>query len=376
MRFNSHPRVSTRVSRSIQNPFLQTSKDTMPVFPHVEPDTRMSTAARVFKAVFLYLFDLGMTSFLVPRGVPLNIRLATMIFIRLGAICSTGYVNFALVTTLKADRGVVEPSQLTMTTAQILGLPEVKCGRAKREITAGWEEFLLKMAAKDEVEQLQVDGILQLNQTKNMQLDEGDHVKRKTEEVKNFSTFLPKSLKLDDDLHLSEPMTEEAKPNLSSTLLPTDSSKLTDSLVDIFTEYFDLNQNYTGVDQEMEEMDFGEGSHINLLDKEIPDGSKVTDGVKEGNKSKAEKKQQQQEEPSKASRKGRGRKKVVELKCRSYFSRRDLLMVASGILLVLLLTCFMLGLGALVAWINSPQEGPQNPERNEVIRLEERETVV
>ena len=232
---------------------------------------------------------------------------------------------------------------------------------------------MLKMAAEDEVEQLQVDGILQLNQTENMQLDEDDHVKRKTEEVKNFSTFLPKSLKLDDGLHLSEPMTEEAKPNLSSTLLPTDSSKLTDSLVDIFTEYFDLNQNYTGVDQEM---DFGEGSHINLLDKEIPDGSKVTDGVKEGNKSKAEKKQQQQEEQSKASRKGRGRKKVVELKCRSYFSRRDLLMVASGILLVLLLTCFMLGLGALVAWINSPQEGPQNPERNEVIRMEERESVV
>ena len=344
----------------------------MPVFPHVEPDTRMSTAARVFKAVFLYLFDLGMTSFLVPRGVPLNIRLATMIFIRLGAICSTGYVNFALVTTLKADRGVVEPSQLTMTTAQILGLPEVKCGRAKREITAGWEEFLLKMAAKDEVEQLQVDGFLQQNQTEDMQLDKGDQVKRKTEEVKNFSTFLPKSLKLDDDLHQSEPMTEEAKPNLSSTLLPTDSSKLTDSLVDIFTEYFDLNQNYTGVDQEM---DFGEGSHINLLDKEIPEGSKVTEGVKEGNKSKAEKKQQQQEEQSKASRKGRGRKKV-ELKCRSYFSRRDLLMVASGILLVLLLTCFMLGLGALVAWINSPQEGSQNSERNEVIRLEERETVV
>ena len=357
----------------------------MPVFPHVEPNTRMSTAAKVFKAVFLYLFDLGMTSFLVPRGVPLNIRLATMIFIRLGAICSTGYVNFALVTTLKADRGVVEPSKLTMTTAQILGLPEVRCGRAKREITAGWEEFLLKMAAEDEVEQLQVDGILQLNQTENMQLDEDDHVKRKTEEVKNFSTFLPKSLKLDDDLHQSEPETTKVRHN-TSALHPTDSRKLTDNLIDIFTEYFDLEQNYTFTDPEM---DFEEGFQVDLLDREFPEGSEennngmekkqpdpeVSEGVKEDYKSQDKKEEQQQVKRPKPSRKEKGRKRM-ELKCRSYFSRRDLLVVATGIMLVFLMTCFLLALGAVVGWFRSLKKAPRTSERDELNRMEEMESVV
>ena len=385
MRFNSHPRVSTQVSRSIQNTFLQTSRDIMPVFPHVEPNTRMSTAAKVFKAVFLYLFDLGMTSFLVPRGVPLNIRLATMIFIRLGAICSTGYVNFALVTTLKADRGVVEPSKLTMTTAQILGLPEVRCGRAKREITAGWEEFLLKMAAEDEVEQLQVDGILQLNQTENMQLDEDDHVKRKTEEVKNFSTFLPKSLKLDDDLHQSEPETTKVRHN-TSALHPTDSRKLTDNLIDIFTEYFDLEQNYTFTDPEM---DFEEGFQVDLLDREFPEGDEennkgmekkqpvpeVSGGVKGNYKNQDKKEEQQQVKRPKPSRKEKGRKRM-ELKCRSYFSRRDLLVVATGIMLVFLMTCFLLALGAVVGWFRSLKKAPRTSERDEPNRMEEMESVV
>jgi len=64
----------------------------------------------------------------------------------------TGYVNYALVLTLQADRGVVEPSSITLTTAQLLGLPQgCSDDRVKRDIGAGWQEFLNKMAQEEAV---------------------------------------------------------------------------------------------------------------------------------------------------------------------------------------------------------------------------------
>ena len=78
------------------------------------------SSARWERSRKLYLFDLQLFLWILPRGVKMTIRLATMIFLRLGLITSTAYVNFALVSTIKADRGMIEPNTLTMSTSKII----------------------------------------------------------------------------------------------------------------------------------------------------------------------------------------------------------------------------------------------------------------
>ena len=199
----------------------------MPVFPHVEPNENMSKAARVFKALFTYTFDLLMFIYLVPRGTQLTIKLCSMIFLKMTAFCGTGYVNYALVMTLKADRGVVEQNQMTLTTAEILGLPENECGRSKREVTAGWEEFLLKMAGKED-------------QTgKEAVIDTNDAL---VHDIFDHSEFLPSNnSSLTTALDKNNTDTEKAGAVQTN---PSMDSQFIDDTLQIFINYLDLD-NFT-----------------------------------------------------------------------------------------------------------------------------------
>ena len=119
----------------------------MPVPAHVEPNPNLTRMERCSKMVFMYLFDYLLFFWIVPRGVKLTIRLASMVFLKLSALSVTIYIQYALVLTLQANKGLVPQTTLTMSTEQILGLPEdTGCHRVKRTAQSSWEDLIVQMA--------------------------------------------------------------------------------------------------------------------------------------------------------------------------------------------------------------------------------------
>ena len=140
------------------NTFKTNNYDTMPVPPHVEPNANLSKAQKIAKMVFLYLFDFLLVLYIIPRGVKLTVRLASMIFLKMTAVSLSVWIQYVLVMTLQANKGLVEPTTLTMSAERLLGLPEAPgCNnRVRREVRSTWED-LLGQIDEEEVSKIKVD---------------------------------------------------------------------------------------------------------------------------------------------------------------------------------------------------------------------------
>ena len=142
------------------NTFKTNNYDTMPVPPHVEPNANLSKVQKVAKMIFLYLFDFLLVLYIIPRGVKLTVRLASMIFLKMTAVSLSVYIQYVLVLTLQANKGLVAPTTLTMSTERLLGLPEAPgCNRVRREARSTWEDLLNQMAGEEEVSKMSMPNL-------------------------------------------------------------------------------------------------------------------------------------------------------------------------------------------------------------------------
>ena len=237
----------------------------MPVPAYVEPSSKLSKVGKVAKATFLYLFDLQLFLWILPRGVKMTIRLATMIFLRLGLITSTAYVNFALVSTIKADRGMIEPNTLTMSTSKILGIPDRDCGSHNRQKrSTGWDKMIEKMASDQPISQKTIAEKASSMEEEEMLSSLFDTTTFKTkgvrEEFSNATTALPEDYQ--DVIFSNGSFTEDSldatfTSGTSQTNSTTPSDRiLIDTVMEVLLEYFDLSEadiDYTYDEQD----DFG-----------------------------------------------------------------------------------------------------------------------
>ena len=237
----------------------------MPVPAYVEPSSKLSKVGKVAKATFLYLFDLQLFLWILPRGVKMTIRLATMIFLRLGLITSTAYVNFALVSTIKADRGMIEPNTLTMSTSKILGIPDRDCGSHNRQKrSTGWDKMIEKMASDQPISQKTIAEKASSMEEEEMLSSLFDTTTFKTkgvrEEFSNATTALPEDYQ--DVIFSNGSFTEDSldatfTSGTSQTNSTTPSDRiLIDTVLEVLLEYFDLSEadiDYTYDEQD----DFG-----------------------------------------------------------------------------------------------------------------------
>ena len=237
----------------------------MPVPAYVEPSSKLSKVGKVAKATFLYLFDLQLFLWILPRGVKMTIRLATMIFLRLGLITSTAYVNFALVSTIKADRGMIEPNTLTMSTSKILGIPDRDCGSHNRQKrSTGWDKMIEKMARDQPISQKTLAEKASSMEEEQMLSSLFDTTTSKTkgvrEEFSNATTTLPEDYQ--DVIFSNGSFPEDSldatfTSGTSQTNSTTPSDRiLIDTVMEVLLEYFDLSEadiDYTYDEQD----DFG-----------------------------------------------------------------------------------------------------------------------
>ena len=223
----------------------------MPVPAYVEPSSKLSKVGKVAKATFLYLFDLQLFLWILPRGVKMTIRLATMIFLRLGLITSTAYVNFALVSTIKADRGMIEPNTLTMSTSKILGIPDRDCGSHNRQKrSTGWDKMIEKMARDQPISQKTIAEKASSMEEEQMLSSLFDTTTSKTkgvrEEFSNATTTLPEDYQ--DVIFSNGSFTEDSldatfTSGTSQTNSTTPSDRiLIDTVLEVLLEYFDLSE--------------------------------------------------------------------------------------------------------------------------------------
>ena len=223
----------------------------MPVPAYVEPSSKLSKVGKVAKATFLYLFDLQLFLWILPRGVKMTIRLATMIFLRLGLITSTAYVNFALVSTIKADRGMIEPNTLTMSTSKILGIPDRDCGSHNRQKrSTGWDKMIEKMASDQPISQKTIAEKASSMEEEEMLSSLFDTTTFKTkgvrEEFSNATTALPEDYQ--DVIFSNGSFTEDSlDATFTSGNFQTNSTTpsdriLIDTVLEVLLEYFDLSE--------------------------------------------------------------------------------------------------------------------------------------
>jgi len=223
----------------------------MPVPAYVEPSSKLSKVGKVAKATFLYLFDLQLFLWILPRGVKMTIRLATMIFLRLGLITSTAYVNFALVSTIRADRGMIEPNTLTMSTSKILGIPDRDCGSHNRQKrSTGWDKMIEKMASDQPISQKTIAEKASSMEEEEMLSSLFDTTTFKTkgvrEEFSNATTALPEDYQ--DVIFSNGTFTEDSldatfTSGTSQTNSTTPSDRiLIDTVLEVLLEYFDLSE--------------------------------------------------------------------------------------------------------------------------------------
>ena len=257
----------------------------MPVPAYVEPSSKLSKVGKVAKATFLYLFDLQLFLWILPRGVKMTIRLATMIFLRLGLITSTAYVNFALVSTIRADRGMIEPNTLTMSTSKILGIPDRDCGSHNRQKrSTGWDKMIEKMASDQPISQKTIAEKASSMEEEEMLSSLFDTTTFKTkgvrEEFSNATTALPEDYQ--DVIFSNGSFPEDSlDATFTSGTFQTNSTTpsdriLIDTVMEVLLEYFDLSEadiDYTYDEQD----DFGADF---LSDRMAQKASQKTKGSK------------------------------------------------------------------------------------------------
>ena len=249
--------------------FWTTRQVNMPVPAYVEPSSNLSKVGKVARATFLYLFDLQLFLWILPRGVKMTIRLASMIFLKLGLISSTAYVNFALVSTIKADRGMIEPNTLTMSTGRILGVPDKDCSNSRQKRSTGWDKMIEKMAMDQPTAQKtlaektsSMDEEQMINSIFDPNTSKTQGVK---EEFSNATTTLPEDFSdvIFNNGTLPEDFSDVIFNNgtfLTNFTGPSDQN-LVDTVVEVLLEYFDLqlseaDLDYTYDDQDEFEADF------------------------------------------------------------------------------------------------------------------------
>ena len=252
-----------------------TRQANMPVPAYVEPSSNLSKVGKVAKATFLYLFDLQLFLWILPRGVKMTIRLATMIFLRLGLLTSTAYVNFALVSTIQADRGMIEPNTLTMSTSKILGVPDRDCSHSRQKRSTGWDRMVEKMAMDQPNHQKTLAEKASSMEEDQMLNSIFDPTTSKTkgvkEEFSNATTTLP-----EDVIFNNGSLPEDAIFNNGSLPENFSDANLVDTVVEVLLEYFDLSEadiDYTYDDQDNFEADF-------LSDRMAQKASQKTEGSK------------------------------------------------------------------------------------------------
>ena len=325
----------------------------MPIFAHSEPSENLSKMQRITKAVCLYLFDLMMFMWLIPRGVQLTIRLASMIFLKMTAVSVTVYVNYALVLTLQADRGLIPQSQLTMSTEQLLGLPQTGCTRARRSADSGWEEMLEKMAGE-------------ARQPVEVTIPEID------DSMKDI--FNVTSPEIEENMKESFNVTGKNMPSINTSLVSVKISNdtytngtqaerdllLLDAVVDIFVDYFGLNYDIEDEnDLSPTLFDSEDGVFNSTTEKLLSDlVSKIPQNKKDNGK---------------AHKKTKGGKKGKRSYKTKIFSRLDLKIIVAALLLTIMGTCFLLSGVLCISCCKSfkTQKAPCALDREEQLEEEE-----
>ena len=120
-----------------------------------EEQEQRSRTTRLIRTMFLFILDLVLLLTAVPRGSKLSIRVVFLMLCRMIIYGGVLTAQYALYATLQVDREIMEPTSLTMSVENILGLPEnCPARRGKRE-TTGWDQLVKSLS---QVESAQNDG--------------------------------------------------------------------------------------------------------------------------------------------------------------------------------------------------------------------------
>ena len=213
--------------------------------------------------IFLYIFDFLLVLYIIPRGVKLTVRLASMIFLKMTAVSLSVYIQYVLVLTLQANKGLVAPTTLTMSAERLLGLPEAPgCNRVRREARSTWEDLLSQMAGEEEVSKMSMPdldetSIAPVNVTYEPSIlpSSGNTTDAFNSTAENMildeNVFLDfnvsaEEVDLDEEIHLTdlnEPdgnFTEASNKTLDNSSQAALNSHLIDTTVEILTNFFKL----------------------------------------------------------------------------------------------------------------------------------------
>lgn len=312
------------------NPFKTNNYDTMPVPPHVEPNANCSKAQKIAKMVFLYVFDFLLVLYIIPRGVKLTVRLASMIFLKMTAVSLSVWIQYVLVMTLQANKGLVEPTTLTMSAEKLLGLPEAPgCNnRVRREVRSTWEN-LLGQTDEEEVNKIKVDfpdldepTMASVNATYELPssgnttaaVNSTDEHKILNENVFINFNMTEEEVELGEEIHLTnldEP--DGSFTKASNMTQAARDSHLIDTTLEILTNFFELQDvkpQRLHVNSDEEALD---EYALNLLDQ-------LTDPKPSAKRSADQPEQKEGEE-----------KKKARCRCPKWFSRQDLKILAAAL---------------------------------------------
>ena len=316
------------------NPFKTNNYDTMPVPPHVEPNANLSKAQKIAKMVFLYVFDFLLVLYIIPRGVKLTVRLASMIFLKMTAVSLSIWIQYVLVMTLQANKGLVEPTTLTMSAERLLGLPEAPgCNnRVRREVRSTWED-LLGQIDEEEVSKIKVDfpdldestmasvnATYELPSSWNTTAAVNSTAEHKILDENVFINFnmTEEEVELGEEIHLTnldEPdgsFTKASNQTHDNSSQAARDSHLIDTTLEILTNFFELQEPDVELPVNSDEDDLDEYA-LDLLEQ-------LTGPKPSAKRSAHQHKQKEGEE-----------KKKARCRCPKLFSRQDLKILAAAL---------------------------------------------
>ena len=322
------------------NTFKTNNYDTMPVPPHVEPNANLSKAQKIAKMVFLYLFDFLLVLYIIPRGVKLTVRLASMIFLKMTAVSLSIWIQYVLVMTLQANKGLVEPTTLTMSAERLLGLPEAPgCNnRVRREVRSTWED-LLGQTDEEEVSKIKVDfpdldesTMASVNATYepsflpsswNTTAAVNSTAEHRILDENVFIDFnvTAEEVELDEEIHLTdldEPdgsFTKASNKTLDNPSQAARNSHLIDTTLEILTNFFELQE------QDVEPQRLPLASDEDNLDEYALDLLEMLTDTKPSAKRSTQQLKQKEGEEKKKSR----------CRCPKLLSRQDLKILAAAL---------------------------------------------
>ena len=323
------------------NTFKTNNYDTMPVPPHVEPNANLSKAQKVAKMVFLYLFDFLLVLYIIPRGVKLTVRLASMIFLKMTAVSLSIWIQYVLVITLQANKGLVEPTTLTMSAERLLGLPEAPgCNnRVRREVRSTWEDLLGQIADEEEVSKIKMSipdldesSIASVNATYEHSFlpssgNTTDAFNSTAEHrILDENVFIDfnvsaEEVELDEEIHLTdlnEPdgsFTKASNKTLDNPSQAARNSHLIDTTLEILTNFFELQE------QDVEPQRLPLASDEDNLNEYALDLLEELTGPEPSAKRSTQLKQKEEGEEKKKSR----------CRCPKLLSRQDLKILAAAL---------------------------------------------